>query len=114
MVKQYVPQRGDLVFLNFSPQSGKEQAGRRPALVLSPKIYNQASGLALCCPITKQAKSYPFEVALPSNGKLQGVILSDHIKSIDWQSRNAQFVAKLDSSKLNDVLVMVNTLLFSK
>ena len=88
----YVPDRGDVVWLSFDPQSGREQAGRRPALVLSPRAYNQRTSLAILCPITSQIKGYPFEVALPPGSQIQGVILCDQIKSLDWRVRRADFV----------------------
>ena len=81
--ESYSPDRGDIVWLNFNPQAGHEQAGRRPALVLSPKSYNDRTGLALLCPVTTAAKGYLFEVPLPPGGSIAGVALSDHIKSLD-------------------------------
>ena len=90
MKTAFVPEAGDFVWLTFDPQAGREQAGRRPALVLSPKTYNTKSGLALVCPITNQAKGYPFEVAVPPGGGVTGVILADHVKSIDWKARKAE------------------------
>lgn len=86
----FVPEAGDLVWLTFDPQAGREQAGRRPALVLSPRIYNAKAGLALVCPITNQSKGYPFEVAVPSGHGVAGVILADHIMSVDWKARRAE------------------------
>src|SRR5437762_13948374 len=82
----YVPERGDAVWLTLDPQAGHEQAGRRPALVLSPAAYNGRVGLALCCPITNQAKGYPFEVALPDGLAVSGVVLADQVKSLDWRA----------------------------
>lgn len=111
MVKTYNPERGDIILINFSPQAGREQAGKRPALVLSPQAYNEKVGLALMCPITRQVKRYPFEVELPENIKTKGVILSDHIKNLDWQSRNTEFIEKLPREVLGDVLAKLNTLL---
>ena len=90
MSSSFVPRAGDIVWLTFSPQAGREQAGRRPALVLSPRSYNARSGLALVCPITNQAKGYPFEVALPAGLDVKGMILVDHLKSIDWKARRAE------------------------
>ena len=90
MIPSYVPGSGDLIWLTFDPQAGHEQAGRRPALVLSPKIYNQRSGLALVCPVTHQTKGYPFEVTVPSGHDVTGVILADHVKSVDWKARRAE------------------------
>lgn len=111
--KSYVPERGDIVWLNFDPQLGHEQSGRRPALVISPKIYNEKTGLALFCPITSQVKNYPFEVNLPANLEIDGVILADQIKNLDWKIRNAEFISKLPdialSETLNKISVLINT-----
>jgi mRNA interferase MazF len=92
---RYVPARSDVVWITFNPQAGHEQAGRRPALVLSPSSYNRKVGLAILCPITSQVKGYPFEVAIGSGSKLGGVILSDQVKSLDWRIRKAEFICKL-------------------
>src|SRR5438552_10794224 len=86
----YVPARGDAVWISLDPQAGHEQAGRRPALVLSPSSYNRKAGLALMCPITSHAKGYPFEVAVPADLAVTGVILADQIKSLDWRIRHAE------------------------
>src|SRR5512136_3155042 len=88
----YIPERGDAVWITLDPQAGHEQGGRRPALVLSPAAYNGRVGLALLCPITSQRKGYPFEVALPAGLKIQGVVLADQVKSLDWQIRRAERV----------------------
>ena len=93
MVASYIPDRGDIVWLNFSPQQGHEQAGMRPAIVLSPKSYNQISMLMLACPITSKIKQYPFEVRIKSN-KIDGVILADQVKNLDWTKRDITFVEK--------------------
>ena len=90
MSAAFVPETGDFVWLTFDPQAGREQAGRRPALVLSPRTYNAKSGLALVCPITNQAKGYPFEVPVTAGHGATGVILADHLKSVDWKSRRAE------------------------
>lgn len=98
------PQRGDLIVLNFNPQAGHEQAGRRNAIVLSPKAFNQATGFIAVCPITNQRKSYPFEVDLPIKGislddggfPITGVVLTDQIKSLDWKARNLKVLKKYD------------------
>lgn len=97
---EYIPQRGDLIWLNFKPQIGREQSGRRPAIVLSNSSYNEIVGLAIICPITTKIKGYPFEVALPSKLSVSGVILADQIKSLDWKQRNAEFIGKLDDATL--------------
>jgi mRNA interferase MazF len=99
----YVPDRGDLVWLEFTPQAGSEQRGRRPALVISPKAYNGKVGLALFCPITSKIKGYPFEVLLPDGYSVGGVILSDQLKSLDWRTRKAKFIERISS----DLLAMV-------
>ena len=99
----YCPQKGDIVFLNFDPQSGREQAGKRPALVISNAAYNQKVGLAIFCPITSNIKNYPFEVLLPSSLKTSGVILADHIKNLDWQARKATFVEKVSADVMTEV-----------
>jgi mRNA interferase MazF len=99
-----VPGRGDLVWLDFTPHAGHEQAGRRPALVISPEAYNSKAGLAICCPVTAQVKGYPFEVGLPKGGKVGGVVLADQIKSLDWRARSAEFVAKAPSEVMQEVL----------
>ena len=89
MARAYVPERGDIVWLQFDPQAGYGQAGHRPAFVVSPRAYNRKVGLALFCPITSRAKGYPFEVPLPKGGKARGAILSDQLKSLDWKARKA-------------------------
>ncbi|MGA3238659.1 MAG: endoribonuclease MazF [Bryobacteraceae bacterium] len=89
MSTAYVPETGDSVW-TFDPQAGRERAGRRPALVLSPKTYNAKSGLTLVCPITNQIKGYPFEVDVPAAQGTTGVILADHVKSVDWKARRAE------------------------
>jgi len=111
MSKKYFPDRGDAVWLNFSPKTGHEQSGRRPAVVVSPKSYNKKVGLGLFCPITSQIKGYPFEVIIPAGVSISGVVLSDQIKSLDWRVRNAQFICTLSESTMSEVLKKLNTLL---
>ena len=106
----YQPAQGDLVWLNFSPQSGHEQNGRRPALVVSPRAYNHKVGLALFCPVTHQAKGYPFEVSIPDQIKIQGVVLADQLKSLDWQARQAEFIARLPATSLQETLAKIAAL----
>lgn len=101
---RYVPDRGDLIWLTFDPQAGHEQAGRRPAVVLSPKIYNAKTRLAVCCPITSHEKGYPFEVALPHDLPVVGVVLSDQLKSLDWDARRAEFIAALPEPVIREIL----------
>jgi len=107
----FVPDAGDFVWLTFDPQAGREQAGRRPALVLSPKIYNARSGLALACPITSQAEGYPFEVAVPTGRGASGVILADHVKSIDWKARHAERLGRCTNEVLEEVRAKLAPLL---
>jgi mRNA interferase MazF len=90
----YAPDAGDLVWLSFSPQAGREQAGRRPALILSSRTYNAKSGLCVACPITNQVKGYPFEVDLPEGLPVQGAVLSDHVKSADWEMRKSEWIGR--------------------
>ncbi len=103
----YVPDRGDLVWLEFNPQAGHEQAGRRPALVISPRAYNEKVGLALFCPVTNQVKGYPFEVVLPRGLKVTGVVLSDQIKSLDWRVRQAKRIAAVPPQVIAEVLAKI-------
>lgn len=107
----YTPGRGDVVWLTFNPQAGHEQAGRRPALVLSPTTYNGKVGLAIFCPITNQQKGYPFEVRLSDDLPVKGVVLADQVKSLDWQAREIAFIAKLPDEIVEEVLQKINTLL---
>lgn len=107
----YVPERGDAVRINFNPQAGHEQAGRRPALVISPAAYNRKVGLALLCPITNQIKGYPFEVNIPTGLAVTGTILSDQVKNLDWQARKVDFICKLPEDVVEEVLAKVRTLL---
>lgn len=107
--KSYIPQRGDIVWLNFTPQTGHEQKGKRPAIVLSPEAYNSKVGLAVFCPITSRQKGYPFEVEVVSK-KINGVILSDQVKNLDWQSRDIQFIERAKTGVIQDVLAKLNTL----
>ena len=106
-----VPERGDLVWLTFNPQAGYEQAGRRPAVVLSPKAYNQLIGLALVCPVTSREKGYPFEVKISAGLPVSGVALADHVKSQDWRAHRAEFIGRLDAATLTAVLQRTRSLL---
>jgi mRNA interferase MazF len=107
----YVPERGDMVWMAFSPQAGHELAGRRPAVVLSPKSYNGKVGLFLACPVTAQQKGYPFEVAIPSGLPVAGVILADQIRSLDWRARSAQVICSLPAATVDELLAKVLVLL---
>jgi len=112
-VVSYVPARGDVVWLEFDPQAGHEQARRRPALVLSPLDYNRRVGLALVCPITSQVKGYPFEVAVPAGApELHGVILADQVKSLDWHARRAALLGRVPDSTVGEVVGLIGRLLY--
>ena len=106
----YFPERGDAVWVSFDPQSGHEQAGRRPALVLSPSAYNQKVGLAVFCPITSQINGYPFEVVIPGGLGVTGAVLSDQVKSLDWQARNAELICSLPEETVSQVLQKLGAL----
>ncbi len=110
---EFVPDRGDLIWLTFDPQAGREQAGHGPALVLSPRSYNQKAGLAILCPVTSQIKGYPFEVLLPAGLAVSGAILADHLKSLDWRMRKAKKAGKVPASLLAEVLSRLSPLLFN-
>ena len=101
---RWTPKRGDAVWIDLNPQAGSEQAGRRPALVVSPRAYNGKVGLALLCPITNRAKGYPFEVAIPAGLRVTGVILADQLKSLDWRTRRADFIATLPADTVEQVI----------
>ena len=108
----HVPHRGDLVWLNFNPQAGHEQTGHRPALVLSPREYNEKSSVALFCPVTSTVKGYPFEVELPHGGPIGGAVLADQVRSLDWRARRLTFVAAAPRQVLSEVLGKLHALLF--
>ncbi|MBV8580366.1 MAG: endoribonuclease MazF [Candidatus Eremiobacteraeota bacterium] len=108
---QYVPDRADLVWLDHNPQAGHEQAGRRPAVVLSPRVYNERAGLAICCPITSRAKGYPFEVPLPDGCGATGVVLADQLRSLDWIARRAERLGAVDTSLMAHITDLIAPLL---
>ena len=107
---EYIPARGDIIWLNFTPQAGHEQAGHRPALVVSPRAYNEQSSVILVCPITSRLRGGPFEVALPAGGPIEGVVLADQIRSQDWRARGANLVAQAPRAVVGDVLAKVQLL----
>jgi mRNA interferase MazF len=109
--REYCPCRGDIVWIRFNPQAGHEQAGLRPAFILSPEAYNRKVGLAILCPITSQVKGFPFEVPIPEGLDATGVVLSDQVKSMDWRARNARFICKAPVATVKDVLNRLGTLL---
>lgn len=110
MVTRYVPRAGDIIWLDFDPQAGREQAKRRPALVLTDQTYNTASGLALVCPLTSKRKPYPFALPVTIN-KVDGAVLVDHLKSLDWSVRKASFHSKADPALLGKVRAYLGVLL---
>lgn len=109
--KPYVPDRGDIIWLQFNPQAGYEQAGRRPALVISPQSYNGKVGLGLICPITSKVKNYPFEVLLPGGLPVHGAVLADQVKSLDWRIREAGFCCVVPPRVIIDVLKKLSLLI---
>lgn len=114
MNRNWIPQAGDLIFIDFDPQAGREQAGTRPALVLSPTAYNAKAGLALVCPITNQPKGYPFEVPMPEGQKITGVVLADQVKCVDWRVRRARRVETAPLSVINTVRQYIGLVLGMK
>ena len=111
MTEFSTPDRGDIVWIDFDPQAGHEQGGRRPALIVSPRSYNRKVGLALLCPITSQRKGYPFETPLPKGLKVTGVVLADQHKSVDWNARGAEFCCKVPTATVLDVIGKAQALL---
>jgi len=101
--KQYMPERGDIVWLNFNPIRGHEQGGKRPVLVLSRRIYNEKTGLAIICPVTSRVKGYDFEVSLPETLEIQGIVLSDHVRNLDWRARRAKFIGRAPEAVVSRV-----------
>ena len=110
MARRFVPDAGDIVWLEFSPQAGHEQAGHRPALVLSPAAYNGKTGTILCCPMTTQIKGYPFEVIIRAGG-ISGAVLSDQIKNLNWKARKAMPKGKASAEELDEVRAKIAALL---
>jgi mRNA interferase MazF len=109
--RAYVPRCGDVVWITLNPQAGREEAGRRPAVVVSPQSYNGKVGLAIFCPITSQIKGYPFEVLIPAGLPVSGAILSDQVKSLDWRARKAELICTLPTATISEVLQKLATLL---
>lgn len=107
----YVPERGDAVWISLNPQAGHEQSGHRPAVVLSPAAYNRKAGLAILCPITSRVKGYPFEVSIPEGLTVEGVVLSDQVKSLDWRARNVEPICRLPSEVIAEILAKLSLLL---
>ncbi len=109
--ESYIRKQGDVVWINFTPQIGREQAGRRPAIVISLLRYNRRVGLVLLCPITTKVKGYPFEIAIPEGLAVSGVVLADQVKSFDWQERNIEFVCKAPPELTVEVITLLRTLM---
>ena len=110
MARRFVPEAGDIVWLEFSPQAGHEQAGHHPALVLSPAAYNSKTGMMLCCPMTTQIKGYPFEVIIRAEG-VSGALLSDQVKNLDCRARKATPKGKASAEELDEVRAKISSLL---
>jgi mRNA interferase MazF len=111
VIRSYVPEAGDLIWLEFTPPAGREAAGRRGAVVLSPSAYNRRSRLAIICPVTHQAKGYPFEVSLPKTSAITGVVLADHLRSLDWQVRGAAKAGRVARQAMTLILERIALLL---
>jgi mRNA interferase MazF len=109
MVKKYIPEQGDIVILTFDPQSGHEQKGRRPAIIISNKIFNQYLGLAFACPITNTKRDFPFHIKVESKN-ISGYIMVEQLKSIDYNSRNIKFIEKANQPTINKILGIVDTI----
>jgi mRNA interferase MazF len=112
MVINYIPDKGDVIWINFDPQAGREQGRLRPGLVLSPKNYNEIVGLLIGCPITSKIKEFPFEVRIPEGLEVKGIILADHIKSMDWKVRGSSFICKIPEEILEEVLLKIENIIF--
>lgn len=111
MAGRYTPSRGDVVWISLNPHAGHEQAGRRPALVVSPLAYNRKVGLAILCPITNQLKGYPFEAVIPPGSEVTGAVLSDQVKCLDWRERQAELICRLRAETVVEVIEKLQTLL---
>jgi mRNA interferase MazF len=111
VAREYIPDAGDLIWLDFTPEAGREQAGRRPAVVLSPRRYNEKTSLAVVCPVTSHVKGYPFEVTVPPGLPIRGAILADHLKNLDWRQRQAQKAGKIPRAILAQVRDRIAALL---
>ena len=111
-MKKYIPSKGDMVVLSFDPQSGHEQKGRRPALIISNTLFNKKTGLAMACPITNTDRSYPFHIKTPSSSSLSGFVMVDQLKSIDYNARKVQFIEKASDELLNDALAILDACLY--
>ncbi|HBW46361.1 TPA: endoribonuclease MazF [bacterium] len=110
MSRGYVPERGDIVWLDMNPQVGREESGRRPAVVISPATYNGKHGLGLFCPVTSHIKGYPFEVVLPDYEDVHGAVLTDQLKSLDWRVRHVKFIKKMTRESMSEILAKLATL----
>ncbi|HDY88584.1 MAG TPA: mRNA-degrading endonuclease [bacterium] len=111
-MKKYVPSKGDLIALSFNPQSGHEQEGRRPALVVSNTLFNQKAGLAIVCPITRIDRKYPFHAKISEASTLNGFVMVDQVKSVDYNSRKAKFIEKASTELLNEVLAILDACIY--
>lgn len=110
MVISYIPERGDILWISFTPKAGKDQAGHQPAIVLSHKEYNKRIGLAILCPVTTKVKGYPFEIKIDFK-EIKGVILADHVKNLDWKERKATLIEKAPDNIVDEVITLINTII---
>ena len=113
LAAKYVPERGDLIWVTLNPTAGQEQAGRRPALVLSPKSYSRKTGLCVLCPAPRQPKGYAFEVEIANPDGTTSVVLADHLRNVDWHARNAQLIHRVSVAELSEVIARLEALLVS-
>lgn len=111
--KMTAPKKGDFIFMQFDPQAGREQAGFRPGIVLSPKSFNEVTGFAVICPITSKVKGYPFEVQIPDGLKVNGVILTDQQKSLDWRSRELKIVGQAPDSVVQKCILIIHKFIYN-
>ena len=110
----YIPKQGDIAALSFDPQSGHEQAGRQPALVISKDAFNEATGMVMCCPLTKTNRNFPFHVAVTQSSSLTGFVMCEQLKSLDYKSRKITFIEKASKNLLSEVLAIVDACLFER
>jgi mRNA interferase MazF len=107
----YCPEAGDIIWIDFNPTKGHEQQGRRPAIVLSPRAYNERAKLCVACPVTSRPKGYPFEVRLPQGHAVPGVILADHLRNLAWSEGRAKFITAAPADVLDDALAKISALI---
>ena len=112
MVKKYIPQKGDFVWLNFDPQTGHEQQGVRTALVISNSLFNQKTGLCILCTTTTKDRGFPFHKEISSGLKVKGFVMTEQVKSLDYRARNIKFISKAPTDLLDDVLALIDAIIY--